>query len=255
MKRCTKCKVEKDDTQFALKKNKSGSISIRSTCRRCILDKHKERYKTESSEVREVRVSQQNKWRSENNDKVKALKAKYRLNAKVIKLSSIPHDAHVNAFNKEVADTNRKLDRIRKVKHDAHVAEWKRCDIVHARWKQKHDMSYVCYHRLKRGVYRAFRNKEKSLLNGWNDRIEFSMNELVAYIEDQFIDGMNWDNREDWCIDHIKPLCSFDIKGVDTKEFKECFSLDNLQPLWKDLNRIKFHTHDKFLNINRKVLT
>lgn len=42
-----------------------------------------------------------------------------------------------------------------------------------------------------------------------------------------------------WHIDHIKPLCSFDLK--DKVQFKEACHYSNLQPLWaKDnLNKRK----------------
>jgi len=33
-------------------------------------------------------------------------------------------------------------------------------------------------------------------------------------------------------IDHIKPKCSFFYKSMDSQEFKDCWSLDNLQPLF-----------------------
>jgi hypothetical protein len=52
--------------------------------------------------------------------------------------------------------------------------------------------------------------------------------ELKQHIEKQFVDGMSWDNRSKWHIDHIIPLSS-------AKSENELIALNhytNLQPLW-----------------------
>ncbi len=63
--------------------------------------------------------------------------------------------------------------------------------------------------------------------------------ELKCHLEGQFRDGMNWDNYgfEGWHIDHIKPLCQFDLTDPDQQ--KECFHFSNLQPLWAAENLAK----------------
>ena len=57
-----------------------------------------------------------------------------------------------------------------------------------------------------------------------------SIDFLVKHIEKQFKNGMNWENRNKWHIDHIKPCANFDL--TDTKQQLECFHYTNLQPLW-----------------------
>src|SRR3546814_16139410 len=41
-----------------------------------------------------------------------------------------------------------------------------------------------------------------------------------------------WDNRGEWHIDHIRPLCSFEFKSPDDPQFREAWALTNLRPLW-----------------------
>ena len=51
-------------------------------------------------------------------------------------------------------------------------------------------------------------------------------------LESQFKDGMTWYNYGEWHVDHIKPISLFNFKHPTDNEFQECWSLDNLQPLW-----------------------
>ena len=57
-----------------------------------------------------------------------------------------------------------------------------------------------------------------------------SASELLIHIEAQFTNGMSWDNRSEWHVDHIKPVCSFDL--TDPEQQGVCFHYTNLRPLW-----------------------
>ena len=54
----------------------------------------------------------------------------------------------------------------------------------------------------------------------------------MLHLESLFTDGMTWDNYGEWHVDHKKPMALFNFETVDDQEFKECWKLDNLQPLW-----------------------
>ena len=62
--------------------------------------------------------------------------------------------------------------------------------------------------------------------------LPYTLNELKEHPESLFVDGMSWDNMNEWHIDHIKPVSSFNFNSVDCEDFKKCYALDNLQPLW-----------------------
>ncbi len=60
---------------------------------------------------------------------------------------------------------------------------------------------------------------------------------LRAHIESQFKEGMTWEKRSAWHIDHILPVAEFDLNNSEEQEI--AFHYTNLQPLWAKENRIK----------------
>jgi len=55
---------------------------------------------------------------------------------------------------------------------------------------------------------------------------------------------MNWNNygKYGWTIDHIIPISWWKFESYEDREFKQCWCLANLQPLW---------AHDNFSKHNR----
>ena len=98
----------------------------------------------------------------------------------------------------------------------------------------------------KRQNERYFKNKvsfnfsrrmRKSLNNlkggrSWEALAGYTLKELKAHLEAKFTNGMSWENYGEWHIDHIIPLSNFVFTDTNSNEFKECWSLQNLQPLW-----------------------
>lgn len=64
----------------------------------------------------------------------------------------------------------------------------------------------------------------------WQTVLGYSTADLKAHLEKQFKGGISWDNYGDWHIDHIRPISSFDF--TKRGDFKMCWALSNLQPLW-----------------------
>jgi len=73
----------------------------------------------------------------------------------------------------------------------------------------------------------------------WKSLVNYSLEELMSHLESLFIAGMTWDNYGKWHIDHVTPVSIFSIQSYDDKEFKECWALENLQPLWASDNQSK----------------
>lgn len=70
----------------------------------------------------------------------------------------------------------------------------------------------------------------------------YSIFEFMAHMEKQFTKGMTWAHwrKGEIHIDHIIPQKEFDLS--DPAEYRSCWSLSNLQPLWAKSNLKKsFH--------------
>jgi len=64
-----------------------------------------------------------------------------------------------------------------------------------------------------------------------------SIHQLHSWFEYQFVEGMTWLNYGEWHIDHVRPCCSFNM--TNQSDISECFNWKNIQPLWKDKNLSK----------------
>ena len=82
------------------------------------------------------------------------------------------------------------------------------------------------------------------------DLLDFTKQELREHLESHFTEenGYTWDNMEDWHIDHIRPVSSFNFTTTDCEDFKKCWALNNLQPLWAKDNLSKGDKWDGEVN-------
>lgn len=60
----------------------------------------------------------------------------------------------------------------------------------------------------------------------------YSAAQLRQHIEQNFKNGMTWENRCHWHVDHKIPVTAFSFETIEDTGFKKCWSLDNLQPMW-----------------------
>ena len=70
----------------------------------------------------------------------------------------------------------------------------------------------------------------KDRINRAELEIGYTQQAFIEHIESQFKDGMSWDNRSEWHIDHKRPLSLFLKEGVTDPKIIN--ALSNLQPLW-----------------------
>ena len=73
----------------------------------------------------------------------------------------------------------------------------------------------------------------------WETLVSYTLKELKQNLENQFKEGMNWQNMGKWHIDHRRPISNFNFTSYEDEDFKKCWGLDNLQPLWAKENLSK----------------
>ncbi len=87
-------------------------------------------------------------------------------------------------------------------------------------------------------IWRTIRDK-----NGhcWEELVNFTLQDLKEYLEKLWKPGMSWDNygKFGWEIDHIIPISLWEFDSYNDREFKQCWALCNLQPLWVEENKKK----------------
>jgi hypothetical protein len=92
--------------------------------------------------------------------------------------------------------------------------------------------------RLSRNVACSIRNSIFAGKNGrhWESLVDFTLSELMRHIEKRFSAGMTWQNYGQWHIDHKIPVSAFNFSTPEHIDFKRCWSLKNLQPMWAKEN-------------------
>lgn len=67
----------------------------------------------------------------------------------------------------------------------------------------------------------------------WESLVGYTAKQLKLHLGKKFKKGMTWDNYGEWHIDHIIPISVFNFEKPEDDDFKKCWGLKNLQPLWK----------------------
>lgn|SRR3990167_1193393 len=98
-------------------------------------------------------------------------------------------------------------------------------------WKKrgKADPKY----RLNMNISHQIRSslKGKKAGRSWEKLVGYTVEDLVEHIEKRFEQWMSWGNYGKWHIDHIIPKSHFKYESAEAPEFKNCWALENLQPL------------------------
>jgi hypothetical protein len=98
--------------------------------------------------------------------------------------------------------------------------------------KTKSDPLFSLKRRLRRRVAFAMSKNGYSKKSKTQEIIGCDWSHLMTHIESKFVDGMNWDNRNLWHVDHIIPISS----AKSEEDMIKLNHFTNLQPLWASDN-------------------
>lgn len=79
----------------------------------------------------------------------------------------------------------------------------------------------------------------------WELLVGYTIDQLKTHLQKKFKPGMSWDNYGQWHVDHIIPVSVYNFETPDDIDFKKCWALKNLQPLWAKENIIKHNKINK----------
>lgn len=218
MKKCSKCKIDKELSDFGKRKHNNDGLHL--WCKSCIKQdtinrkKYRKQYnKINNSKIKkyyelnkEKYLEQRNEWIKNNKERIKELS---KINNK-------------KKTKEQIKDNN--------IKQKKYKVEW-------SKFQYKNNIQFRLTTILRCRLLSALvskTNKFKSALV----LLGCSIEEFKQHLESQFKPEMNWDNHGSyWEIDHIQPCISFNL--IDPLEQAKCFHYTNMQPLTINENRTK----------------
>ena len=161
-----------------------------------------------------------------NKEKIKATKAAWRAaNPEKVKAA----DAAYRAANPE------KLKARNAAYFAANPEKVKTRIAAYQRQRRAKDPIYAMSTRLRARINMALKTKGFNNNSRTEKTLGCNFKQFTQHIERQFADGMNWDNRAEWHLDHIVPIsCATTIEGVERLSHYK-----NIRPIWADENRAK----------------
>lgn len=204
---CTKCKETKPLTAFSADKDSGDGVRYR--CKECTSEIGKETRDLVKERERSKRYYLKNKEKSKNRLQ------NWRKN----------HREYSYARDKKYRES--RPDETRAIIKRAYLKE------------RESPTNRIC-HAITSGIYHSI-SKGSKFGRTTRALLDFSFEDLKEHLEVQFLPGMSWDNYGlgGWEIDHIVPVSSFSYETPDDPEFKVCWALGNLRPLWARDNRSK----------------
>jgi len=98
--------------------------------------------------------------------------------------------------------------------------------------KRHTDPIYKLISNFRTAIYTVLKENKLDKYTNYFNMVGYTAEQLKSHLEVQFKQAMTWENYGEWHVDHIKPISSFTFETCEDEEFKICWSLDNLQPMW-----------------------
>ena len=237
-KHCNKCNTTKLLAEFP--KNKSKKGGYQGECKKCA----RMRVKLHTENNKENKKIYQKEYYKNNKEKLLLQKKEYNLFKKTTKDVLIQkQNKHIKNCSK--CDTVQPIANFSKDKYhkDGLQTYCKSCAIAY-RNKNKEKMALYrkdymrnrrsidpllsLRDRIARGINKSLKKKGYTKTSMTYEILGCSYEEFKVYIESKFLEGMSWDNRSEWHLDHIIPVSY----GLTEEEILALNHHSNFQPLW-----------------------
>lgn len=189
------------------------------------------------------------KWREDNPERYKEQNSSYYEENKECTLAKNKEDRKNNKEKYKEKEHKKYLKHKEKI--IARVAEYNKTSelrpIYLNAYRQERavkDIQFYMQRALRSGLYNAVKLGRMPRKKEYVYALTYlgcEVPEFKSCIESKFTDGMAWENwgkgKGKWQLDHIKPLCSFDL--TNQEHLSEVCHHSNIQPLWHDDNMKK----------------
>lgn len=233
-KMCARCHESKDETEFGIdRKRKDGRYPYCKECRAIINRLPRYREKTREGNLRfrskpdyyEINRKHNKKYRE--SEKGKANSKKYREDHNGMLTEY--HSVYSKIWGKtENGKSSLKRARTKHYYKDIEASRKYQREAYH---KRKQSVEYKISDAISSSIYDAL--KENKAGRHWETLVGYTLHDLMKHLEKQFKPGMTWKNYGNWHIDHVTPRSAFNFTKHTHLDFKRCWALKNLQPLWK----------------------
>jgi hypothetical protein len=235
---CSKCRELKAATREFFSPKKLGVFGLHSWCKKCgaadrnrrrLADPEKNKKAKKRSDARRTHVKKayQRRYWIENRERL------------------------VDSDHRRRAESGHKYNRQRR---ERRLDPTQRSDIL----KRENAWAKANRHKRRASFRKHWRNSPRFRLRtrfgnaitdtlrrgsrraGWQAILGYTIDDLRRHLERQFLQGMTWANHGPiWHIDHIVPVAFFSFETIECQDFKTCFALANLRPLWRADNLAK----------------
>jgi len=221
-KECPKCHKEKLLTEFH--KDSYTKDGLKCWCKKCCKDKKNKWYQLNAEEIKtKARI-----YYKENNKKCRLSRKKYYEN------NSEKERTSRKKYYAENTEEERERGRKWREENPEYSSNY-------IKEKRKNDPVFRLNINFSSAISRLLKDGKNQI--HWEKVVGYSINELKVHLEEKFKKGMNWSNygKGDgkWHIDHILPISKWNITSMECEDFRRCWALNNLQPLWEKTNLSK----------------
>lgn len=195
-KRCTKCNIEKSLDDF---------YDRRGDCKKCAI---KQVMASRQKNIGRYNIRMK-EWRKRNPEKLVL---------------------HAQAWRKRNPEKYNAIERIRRKRNPEKIKISKRKTYR----KNRKSSIFRLNGSISTGIYLSLKGMKVG--RKWESLVGFDLEDLKNHLEKQFTKDMTWDNYGRWHIDHKIPISAFNFTESEHRDFKRCWALDNLQPMWAKEN-------------------
>lgn len=238
-KKCYKCKIEKDIKSFT--KNKTRKDGLEPRCKSCAKeyrDANKERaakYKKEYYQANKDKISASGKiYRELNKERIKDWREMNK--ERLSEYRKIYYKKYYQSNKEKFSENSKRYQKANKEKISEYQKQYRKANKGkrrnYIREKKKNDPLFKLSTVLRARTNEAFKRKCYSKNTKTHEMLGTDWGTVKSHIENQFTEGMTWNNHGEWHIDHIVPLslanCEVELEAL-------CY-YENLQPLWAEDN-------------------